>query len=207
MLKNHSEIPYKKEFQLHLYQIDDEVTQHNDPVYRSLTVGINGVDNSTEERINQPASCSYNGQKKSSGWLKRMLIGGAVLMGTGALAVGGYYCYLLGRAGAWGTSERSLLPHPENLMTLASHSVNSTSLIPVNDTQEADYFSHNPETSRSPYSYYEKNTAFITSDPDISKEPLTTNRAENLRNIHLETPINDNYYPLDSRLKIELANV
>lgn len=157
MLKINSETLSNREYQLHINQIDDEIISCNDPVYRTLTVGINRVDNSTEEKINQSAYYSYDGEKNSSGWLKRMLIGISVLTGTGLLAVGGYYCYLLGRANSSGTSEGGLLSYPEPPLSLADDIiVNNPSVILEPDLQEAEYFTDNPESSRSPYSYYEK---------------------------------------------------
>ncbi|MCS3434591.1 hypothetical protein [Klebsiella sp. BIGb0407] len=188
MLKNTSEVPYAKECRLHLYQIDDDVIRY-DPVYRPLTVGINGVENSMEEKNNQSDSFSRNIQKNSTGWLKRLLIG---TMGTGVLAAAGYCCYALGRGSSiWRPSESAALVYPENSLTLADDSGNIALTMQINDQQVAADFARPPGLSRSPYSYYEsqRNTESITSEPGVS-----------------EAVINDNNYPLDNMFKIELAN-
>lgn len=64
MLKNHSDITATRDCRPHRYQIDDDINQYNDPVYRSLTVGINGVTNTTEEKINHDLPFPHNKQKK-----------------------------------------------------------------------------------------------------------------------------------------------
>jgi len=206
MLKNHSEIPYTKECRLNLYQIDDDIIRYNDPVYRPLTVGINGVENSMEEKLNQLASCSRNIQKSSTGWLKSLLIG---VLGAGTLATAGYCCYVLGRASSmWQPSERAAPLYPENALALADDFGSIASAMQINDQQAVTDFTRTPGVSRSPYSYYENrsNAESITSEPSVSGEVATTNSTGNDRAIHSGTVIDGNNYPLDSMFKMELAN-
>jgi len=180
MLKGHLDTSYKRDCQLHLYQIDDDIKRYNDPVYRPLTVGINGVTNSTEEKINQATSFSYHESKKSTGWLRSLLTGVAVLVGTGTLAVGGYFCYMAGRAGSTGSA---LFSYPVRSLAIAA----SPSVVLANGQQIVDDSTRIPAASRSPspYSYYENRNS-AASKPS-------------------ETIIKDNYYPLDSENKRELA--
>ena len=206
MLKNNSEIPYAKESRLHLYQIDDDIIRYNDPVYRPLTVGINGIENSMEEKLNPLASCSRNRQKNPTGWLKNLLVG---VMGTGVLATAGYCCYTLGKASStWQPSEKAASLYPENSLTLGDDFGSIASAMQINTQQAIIESTRTPGVSRSPYSYYEnqRNTESITSEPYTSGGVATTNKSENERAIHSGTIINDNNYPLDSMLKMELAN-
>lgn len=200
MLKNHLEMPYARDCRLHLYQIDDDIIPYNDPVYRPLTVGINGVTNSTEERINQALSFPHDGQKKSTGWLRCLLTGVAVLMGTGMLAAGGYFCYMAGRVGSTGNA---IFPYSARSLDIAA----SPSVMQLNGQQIADDTTHIPIASRSPYSYYEdkNNTASISSDPALSENLLTTRGPEIRQQVRSGTIVKDNYYPLNSVYKKELA--
>lgn len=198
MLENNSGIPYPKEFRLNLYEIDSDITRYNDPV----TVGINGVENSTEEKLNH---CPRNTQKNSTGCLKSLLIG---VMGTCVLASAGYCCYVLGRAsGMWQLSEKTAI-YPEGSLALADNFGNIALAMQMNNQHVVADFARTPGVSRSPYSYYEnkKNTASITSEASVSGEVAITNRSEKNRIVHSETVITDNYYPLDSIFKRELAN-
>lgn len=199
MLKNHSDITATRDCRPHRYQIDDDINQYNDPVYRSLTVGINGVTNTTEEKINHDLPFPHNKQKKSIYSLKYLVGGIATMIAIGS----GYFCYMLVRAGSTGSTGSAIFSYPARAQTITE----SPSVVQVNGQQIADDSTRIPAASRSPYSYYEKknNTASISSEPAISEELLTTHRPENRQRVHPETITVDNYYPLDNKYKKELS--
>lgn len=156
MLKNNPEISSQQGHLFNLYQIDDEITQYNSSEKLPLTVGINGVSNTTEKKIDKTVSFSLDKQKAPSaktGWLKNLLIGGSVLMGIGTLAAGG--AYMAGRAAASGRAERAVLPHPANSLTITGTFVPSSPAMQINEKQATEDAALIPEALRSPYSYYE----------------------------------------------------
>lgn len=166
MLEKHSEVFYKRECPLHLDQIDDEIIQNHDLTHSPLTVGINGVENSTEEVIKQSAIFSSNRKRNSSGWLKRLLVGVSILIGAGALATGGYYCYTLRGAITRQLSESPVLSSPENGQPVVDDSVSSSSAIRIYNQQVVANSTRIGGKAHSPYSYYEndKNVTSIISD-------------------------------------------
>lgn len=223
MLENTSALSYREGYRINLYEIDDGATEYNNSSKSPLTVGINGVINTSEERINRIESFlleEQNDYPAKTSWLKNLLVGSIVLIGTGALAAGCYCFYIAGRASSDGRSEKSVLPELASTSTIADDFVRSLPDTRVNDWQVITDSSH-PEALRSPYSYYEdlyESTmvgnevrqlppiAVTESSVSAHMTEETTARQENEPSTNNRTIAKDTYYPLDSRFKKDLAS-
>ena len=123
---------------------------------------INLVTNSTESKVDRIIHFSDTettdiATKKS--FLKHLLIGGTILTGVGALAAGGFY-YFAGRQNTSNRSENMHAPHfsavPASVDSVLSDVSGGSSTTAGYALRPAVNSTGTPETSFSPYSYYEK---------------------------------------------------
>ena len=215
MLQNCSDMPSQGDFQYDIYQSDKEIMILNTPEASPLTKYVSRITNSTE---NSDHIIYFHPDYKvetvaQPGLLKRLLVGVLILTG-GALAAGSGY--IVGRTRASCHSEKESILHsmasPAIAATLTGIQCNS-SILHLNSQQVAVNSTVTPETSVSPYSYYEKiygrnNTLESTTRSDIVKTTeaaITTYRHENERSIYYNNVPMDMYFPLGRKLYNELA--
>ena len=141
-------------------KLSDSVVENNSNKLSGISNAMTGVTNNTESKIDREIhffDIETTDTPMKKGLLKQLLIGGTILTGVGALAAGGFY-YLAGRQNTSNRSENMPIPYfpgapasgvlldvDRDSLTTAGYAFRSE----VNSTVT-------PETSLSPYSYYEK---------------------------------------------------
>lgn len=219
MLKNCSVMSSQGDIQCDIYKSDKKVMALNSPEISPLTKNVNRMTNSTKNNdqvIYVHPDCQVE-TAAQPGLLKRLLIGALILTG-GTLAVGSGY--ILGRARASCRSEKGSILHsvasPVIANTVPRIQCNS-SILPLNGQEVAVNSTATPETSVSPYSYYEgiygdtvtRDRALeSTTRPNIvetTEAAKTKYRHENGRSLYYNTVPRDIYFPLGRKLYNELA--
>jgi len=148
MLQNTSDISSQGSYRYNSYQVDDDITPYKSYEMLPLIAGINGLNNSSEERVEHSISFASDEPKDVSGkakgsWLKRLLNIAAVLTGVGVIAAGGFY--LFGRMNTNYSSNNAILNHLDNTSaTLNNFEWNSSSIqfdnsqFPIDSNQMPD---------------------------------------------------------------------
>lgn len=198
-----------------LYQIDSIIIDNDDSETVPLHTTINAVTNSLEQKLDNISLFSPDKKENvttGNGLLKKLFIGATILAGTGLLATGGFMCYMAGRSSTVARLDNADLSNRAGFPSI-EHQVLSEI------TTESNIV--NAETSRSPYSYYEKIHKHQQLTPvTTSTQPIQTTRTtrtpvtekaevvyihDSQRNIYYDTLPVDKYRPLGKQLYMSLA--
>lgn len=213
MLPGISDISSQRGYLQNSYKIDDVVIDHLGAETVPLHTTINAITNSTEQKIDHISLFSPEKKEEISagtGLLKKLLLGATILTGTGLLVAGGMMCYIAGRSSHAAPLDDT---HISNMVMFPSVDHRLMSEVTTRSvTVKA-------ETSRSPYSYYEKivktqdktkpldqvTMPGLPTVPSVTEKIETTYIHDGMRNIYYDTLPVDMYRPLGKQLYTSLA--